>query len=166
MAALARLTPEELAALQARIEASGGVLPFTRPVPGRISLRYGTIDREHGNGHSGTDLAGSCGTPIVASAAGTVIQAGRYGWEGNYVAIDHGRSAAGHYYRTSYAHMLDNSIQVTPGEFVERGQMIGRVGNTGYSFGCHVHWMVWEDGQLRDGYYFLQEGMLETLANQ
>jgi murein DD-endopeptidase MepM/ murein hydrolase activator NlpD len=163
-AALAKLSPEERAELEARITASGGVLPFTRPVSGNISLRFGVSDGLH-SFHSGTDFANRCGTPIVAAASGTVIQAGEYSWEGYYTVIDHGRSASGNYYRTGYAHQLPGSILVTPGQYVERGEVIGSIGDSGFSFGCHLHWMVWENGSLVDGYYYIPEGLLQAAGN-
>ncbi len=90
--------------------------------------------------HRGIDISGASasGALIVAGAAGTVTEAGwSTGGYGNYVKIDHGNGV-----ETLYAHMLDNSIMVNPGDRVTKGQAIGRVGNTGYSFGAHLHFEV------------------------
>ena len=76
--------------------------------------------------------------PIVASNTGVVTKA-HYGTTGygNYVIIDHGNGV-----ETLYANMLDNSLMVNAGDKVTKGQAIGRVGNTGYSFGAHLHFEV------------------------
>ena len=90
--------------------------------------------------HRGIDISGASasGALVVAGASGTVTQAGwSTGGYGNYVVIDHGNGI-----ETLYAHMLDNSIMVNPGDTVTKGQAIGRVGNTGYSFGAHLHFEV------------------------
>lgn len=90
--------------------------------------------------HRGIDISGASasGSLIVAGASGTVTAAGwSTGGYGNYVIIDHGNGV-----ETLYAHMLDNSIMVNEGDKVTKGQAIGRVGNTGYSFGAHLHFEV------------------------
>ncbi len=95
--------------------------------------------RRLGN-HKGIDISGAnaSGKLIVAGASGTVIKAGwNNGGYGNYVVIDHGNGV-----ETLYAHMLNNSIMVNVGDVVQRGQTIGRVGNTGNSFGAHLHFEV------------------------
>lgn len=86
--------------------------------------------------HSGVDLAAPTGTPIHATGNGKVCRIGYdyYGY-GHYVMIDHGFG-----YKTRYGHM--SKISVTEGQEVERGQYIGDVGNTGRSFGSHVHYEV------------------------
>lgn len=84
--------------------------------------------------HSGMDFAVKCGTPIVASFAGVVTYAGRYGQLGEYVEISHGDISTG------YGHMYEKSIMVSVGQEVSQGEVIGLVGNTGKSTGCHVHW--------------------------
>ncbi len=90
--------------------------------------------------HRGIDISGAnaSGSLVVAGAAGTVTEAGwSTGGYGNYVKIDHGNGV-----ETLYAHMLDNSLMVSAGDYVQKGQTIGRVGNTGYSFGAHLHFEV------------------------
>ncbi|RZU52217.1 peptidase M23-like protein [Krasilnikovia cinnamomea] len=86
--------------------------------------------------HAGTDFAADSGTPIRAAAAGRVIQAGWYGGYGNYTCISHGRlQGAG--FTTCYGHQ--SRIGVHPGQYVSRGEVIGRVGSTGASTGAHLH---------------------------
>lgn len=90
--------------------------------------------------HRGIDISGASasGSLVVAGASGTVTEAGwSTGGYGNYVVIDHGNGV-----ETLYAHMLDNSLMVNAGDTVTKGQAIGRVGNTGYSFGAHLHFEV------------------------
>ena len=90
--------------------------------------------------HRGIDISGASasGSLVVAGASGTVTTAGwSTGGYGNYVIIDHGNGV-----ETLYAHMLDNSLMVNAGDKVTKGQAIGRVGNTGYSFGAHLHFEV------------------------
>lgn len=95
--------------------------------------------RSLGN-HKGIDISGAnaSGSLVVAGASGVVTEAGwSTGGYGNYVMIDHGNGV-----ETLYAHMLDNSLMVSVGDQVPKGYAIGRVGNTGYSFGAHLHFEV------------------------
>ena len=94
--------------------------------------------------HRGIDISGAnaSGSLVVAGASGTVTEAGwSTGGYGNYVIINHGNGV-----ETLYAHMLDNSLMVSAGDYVQKGQTIGRVGNTGYSFGAHLHFEVRVNG--------------------
>lgn len=85
------------------------------------------------------DIAGACWSPIYASASGTVaLASGGGGWNGgygNYVAIDHANGT-----RTLYAHMIQ--LNVRAGAYVNQGAVIGYMGSTGRSTGCHVHFEV------------------------
>ncbi len=92
---------------------------------------------EHGAAmHPGIDLAGAYGTPIYATADGTVLRAGwNSGGYGNLVEIDHGRGIT-----TRYGHM--SAILVSAGQHVTRGEQIGRMGSTGSSTGNHLHYEV------------------------
>ena len=91
--------------------------------------------------HPGIDLAGAYGTPIYATADGTVLRAGwNSGGYGNLVEIDHGRGIT-----TRYGHM--SAILVSAGQHITRGQQIGRMGSTGRSTGNHLHYEVRIDGR-------------------
>jgi murein DD-endopeptidase MepM/ murein hydrolase activator NlpD len=91
--------------------------------------------------HPGIDLSGAYGTPIYATADGTVLRAGwNSGGYGNLVEIDHGRGIT-----TRYGHM--SAILVSEGQHVTRGQQIGRMGSTGRSTGTHLHYEVRIDGR-------------------
>ena len=121
---------------------------FILPVNGaRISSPYGA--RIHPIFktkifHTGIDYAVPYGTPIKASNAGKVIFSGWYGGYGKVVILDHG-SCTGAPTTTLYAHMSKQNVSV--GQYVERGQIIGFVGSTGYSTGPHVHFEVRINGK-------------------
>lgn len=90
------------------------------------------------HGYNAVDLATSCGEPVYASASGDVLVARSYGWNGGYgkyLAIKHGNGT-----QTLYAHL--SSIIVGYGWHVVQGQVIGYVGSTGLSTGCHVHFEI------------------------
>jgi len=105
---------------------------FDWPVQGRVSSRYGT---RWGRMHYGLDIAVPTGTPVRASAAGTVTYAGSMGSYGLLVIIDHGNRV-----ETRYAH--NSRIVVKVGQRVKRGDIIAYSGNTGNSTGPHVHFEI------------------------
>ncbi len=106
---------------------SGLIWPVNGPVVSGFGMRWGRL-------HAGIDIAVPYGTPIHASASGTVIFAGWMGGYGNFVIIDHGGGIS-----TGYAHQ--SSIAVGGGS-VTQGQVIGYVGCTGHCFGPHLHFEV------------------------
>lgn len=121
-----------------------------RPVAGRVSSPFGM--RLHPVSHvwrlhTGVDLAAGCGTPVVASTRGRVTASGPAGGYGNRVVVDHG-VVAGHRLMTTYNHLSARSVGV--GRTVARGTVVGRVGSTGTSTGCHLHWEVMRDGSYVD----------------
>lgn len=93
--------------------------------------------------HPGIDIGAAFGTPIGAAGAGTVIFAGWNGGYGNMVEIDHGNGLT-----SMYAHM--ESIAASLGQTVSAGQTIGYVGSTGNSTGPHLHFGLYQDGQVID----------------
>jgi murein DD-endopeptidase MepM/ murein hydrolase activator NlpD len=97
--------------------------------------------------HAGTDFAAPGGMPIHAAAAGHVIRAGWNGGYGNYTCISHGR-LGGVSFQTCYGHQ--SAILVRVGEYVRRGEVIGRVGTTGASTGYHLHFETRFDGVPRN----------------
>ena len=124
----------------------GGVL--SRPGSGPITSPYGM--RLHPvlhvwKLHDGTDFGEACGTPIHAAMAGTVIWAQNFNGYGNQLAIDHG-VVNGVSLTTSYSHQERFAVGV--GTHVERGQVIGYTGQTGYATGCHIHFMVYVNGNV------------------
>lgn len=99
------------------------------------------IETQGIHGYNAVDLAAPSGTPIVASAAGTVVVARQGGWNGgygSYVVISHGNGS-----QTLYSHM--SKVAAYDGETVEQGQLIGYVGKTGLATGPHLHF------EIRDG---------------
>lgn len=90
--------------------------------------------------HPGIDIAVDYGTPVYASAAGYVEQAGWYGGYGKYVRLSHDFG-----YETAYGHM--SRLAVEAGSFVKKGEVIGYVGSTGYSTGPHLHFEVMKYGE-------------------
>jgi murein DD-endopeptidase MepM/ murein hydrolase activator NlpD len=132
------------AQVQPRVPATTSAL--LKPVDGYITSSYGM--RFHPvyrrwSLHDGTDFGASCGTPIRASEAGRVIARYFNSSYGNRVIIDHGyRRGVG--LGTAYNHLSAYSTYV--GQRVGRGDVIGYVGNTGASTGCHLHFMVFENG--------------------
>ncbi|HMR48003.1 MAG TPA: M23 family metallopeptidase [Arachnia sp.] len=121
---------------------------LSKPVSGRQTSQFGM--RLHPilgvwKLHSGLDWAAPCETPVGASADGEVVKVGWAGGNGNQVKIDHGK-IAGYRVVTTYNHL--SSFGVAVGQKVVTGQGVGRVGSTGYSTGCHLHFEVIVDGQF------------------
>jgi len=118
----------------------GGTTPTIWPARGVVSSPYGL--RWNGSDfHPGIDIANDMGTPIVATADGTVRVAGwNDGGYGNMVDIDHGNGIM-----TRYGHAMQ--VAVTAGQHVHRGQVIAYMGSTGFSTGPHVHYEVRINGQ-------------------
>ena len=120
---------------------------FCWPVPG-----WGSVSCAFGGGHYGMDIPAAYGTPIVASRSGTVMVANGsdswgYSW-GYYVSIYHDSE-----FSTLYAHM--SSVAVSAGQWVNKGDIIGYVGDTGYSFGNHCHFEVYQNGTRVDPAQFV-----------
>ncbi len=116
------------------------------PVPGFSDSYWFTCP--FGNGHNGFDIAAYEGTPVVATQSGKVLSA-YYAWDwGNNVLIYHNST-----YSTRSAHLI--TMAVSAGEYVERGQVIGYVGNTGRSFGNHLHFEVYKNGVRVDPWPYI-----------
>ncbi len=97
--------------------------------------------------HAGTDLGAACGTPITAAADGTVAWATYQAGAGNQVMLDNGY-VSGKWLTTAYDHL--SQFAVSAGQKVTRGQIVGYVGSTGNSTGCHLHFEVRVNNQLVD----------------
>ncbi|WP_169748708.1 M23 family metallopeptidase [Microbacterium trichothecenolyticum] len=91
--------------------------------------------------HQGYDMAQGCGATIYAAGPGRVITAGSWQGYGNTVRIDHGDALV-----TLYGHMQWGSLRVSVGDQVTSGTPLGAEGNTGKSFGCHLHFEVQKSG--------------------
>lgn len=114
----------------------------------RISSRYNLKRRIRYYGykirpHKGTDYAAAIGTPIIATADGTVTESTRRGGNGKYVKIRHNGT-----YSTQYLHMKAQNVR--KGEFVRQGDVIGWIGMTGNTGGPHVCYRFWRNGRQVD----------------
>lgn len=120
---------------------------FMRPIGGRITSPFGWRTHPIFNSrtfHSGVDIAGPNRGSIRASNSGKVIYSGWYGGYGKVVILDHG-TVNGRPITTLYAHM--STIKVSQGQFVNKGDVVGFEGTTGYSTGPHVHFEVRVNGK-------------------
>lgn len=125
---------------------------FSYPVTGRLTSPFGM--RRHPihrviSFHSGIDLAAPYGTPIKASDSGRVIFNGWYGGYGKVVIVDHGMD-----YSTLYAHL--SGSKVSTGRNVQKGEVVGYEGRTGYSTGPHLHFEVRRSGRPQNPLNYLR----------
>ncbi len=97
--------------------------------------------------HDGTDFSAGCGSPVYAAAPGRILSEYYNAGYGNRIIIDHGY-VRGVSLSTSYNHLT--SFVAGAGQYVRRGQLIGYAGTTGYSTGCHLHFMVYVNGYTSD----------------
>jgi hypothetical protein len=124
---------------------------FLLPVEGRITTEFGL--QRYVNGrfdyrHRGVDIACPEGTPVRAAADGAVSLADdSFILHGKTVILDHGQGVA-----TVYLHM--SAIEVAPGECVQHGQVIGRVGSTGVATGPHLHYAVYVHHEAVDPFFW------------
>lgn len=129
------------------LPSSGGFLsaPSSGPISSEFGMRFHPI-LHYWRLHAGRDFAAACGTPIHAAADGTIISAGWGGGYGNRIMVDHG-VLRGVDLVTTYNHMSRYAVR---SGHVSRGQVIGYVGTTGSSTGCHLHFETYEDGTPKD----------------
>ncbi len=130
----------------ARVVSARGIATLLWPAQGSITSGFGL--RRHPvfgvqHMHTGVDIGATWGSPVLAAADGQVIYTGWYGGYGKLVIVDHGGGVS-----TLYAHLFE--ILVSSGTSVRRGQVLGRVGSTGFSTGPHLHFEVRIDGQPID----------------
>ena len=158
LARLAEIARREAAEREAAARASrsraappepsgGGAL--LRPVGTRITSSYGyRVHPIYGTRrlHAGTDFGGPCGVPIKAAEDGSIVRAGVNGGFGNQIVVNHG-IVGGQPLATSYNHM--SGYERTSGS-VSRGEVIGYIGTTGASTGCHLHFEVYVNGPTVD----------------
>jgi murein DD-endopeptidase MepM/ murein hydrolase activator NlpD len=119
---------------------------FLLPVEGTKTGSFGrrrVFNGQPKRPHSGMDIAANTGTPILAPSAGTVIELGDFFFSGNLVYIDHGQGLI-----SMFAHLSE--IDVTLGERISKGQVIGKVGATGRVTGPHLHWSIGLNGSWID----------------
>ncbi len=110
-------------------------LPLSRPVPGTLSSLFGmrrTLNGETRSTHRGLDFRAKAGDPVKAAADGRVVLTGDFYYSGNFVVVDHGLGVF-----TTYMHL--SAIDAREGQFLRRGEVLGKVGSTGRSTGPHLH---------------------------
>jgi murein DD-endopeptidase MepM/ murein hydrolase activator NlpD len=100
--------------------------------------------------HAGTDLAAGCNSPIFAAHSGTIAFAGPNGGYGNFILMNNGDGVS-----TGYGHIVNGGILVRAGQQVQAGQQIAKVGSTGNSTGCHLHFEVRPGGVAIDAAPFM-----------
>lgn len=147
-------------ATSAPVTSSGWV----RPAGGHITSPYGwRVDPATGEYalHAGTDLGNSCGSPIYAAHSGKVTYAGVYGGYGNFVQIANNDGTG---VSTAYGHIINGGTLVSIGQSVTAGQQIAKVGSTGQSTGCHLHFEVRVNNVPQDPVPFMRARGVE-LAN-
>ncbi len=134
---------------------------FDWPLTGRISGVFGSqriLNGEAKRPHSGLDIARPTGTPVRAPADGviTLAETDMY-FEGGLLLIDHG-----HWLESAFLHL--SRLDVAPGTFVKKGDIVGAVGSTGRSTGPHLHWSVKWAGRLVDPRLLLGEMPTEDVT--
>ncbi|QIK49006.1 M23 family metallopeptidase [Gordonia hongkongensis] len=134
----------KMAADQDRREALARRPLFTSPIPlgsydftSAFAMRWGTM-------HGGIDMAAPLGTPIHAATDGVVIKAEPASGYGHWVQIQAADGTV-----TMYGHMASSGVLVTEGQRVTAGDVIALVGNEGFSFGPHLHFEVWKNGNTK-----------------
>ena len=123
---------------------------FLWPVDGPVGSCFG---ERHGHRHDGIDLRVPAGTPVHAAEFGRVVRSGTLDGYGNIVAIRHAGT-----FVTVYAHNETNLV--APGDWVARGQIIARVGQTGNATGPHLHFEIRRARRPRNPLYYLPIGEL------
>jgi murein DD-endopeptidase MepM/ murein hydrolase activator NlpD len=122
---------------------------FLWPAHGQITTYFRQVGWTSPRGHAGIDIAAPLGAPIAAASTGRVVLATHAGGPyGTMVIIDHGDGL-----RTVYGHLSELDVDV--GEPVDRGQLVGLCGSTGFSTGPHLHFEVRQEGELRDPLSYL-----------
>ncbi len=136
---------------QARFTSGTGVFMWPSNTSGVITSDYGMRYHpvlHYTKLHTGIDIGAGYGDDVLAADSGTVIFAGWNNAYGKMIIIDHGNSLS-----TLYAHQ--SALLVSEGQSVQRGQVIGRVGSTGYATGPHLHFEVRVNGAIVNPHGYL-----------
>ena len=150
----------------AKAKANGSTVPiwqtaFQIPIEGAAAKAFGRqriINGKLNYTHSGVDISGKEGTPIMAPAAGRVAFSGELIVSGNTVILDHG---LGMY--SSLVHMSKTAAEV--GQLVSPGEVVGYVGSTGFATGPHLHWTLTIHGNIVDPEYLMKVDPLASIRS-
>jgi murein DD-endopeptidase MepM/ murein hydrolase activator NlpD len=132
-------------------------LDFELPAKGRMSGVFGSrrfFNNQPRNPHSGLDIAAPTGTAVNAPAKGTVIDTGDFFFNGNTILVDHGQGLISGYFHLS-------AIEVKPGQQINKGDLLGRIGATGRVTGPHLHWNVYLNRTKVDPALFVNDHLLQ-----
>ncbi|HET9140256.1 M23 family metallopeptidase [Actinophytocola sp.] len=133
MAASEKFSQALAADLQAK-QAEATRAKYVKPAEGTLTSGFGA---RWGTTHYGVDIANKIGTPILAVADGTVVEAGPASGFGLWVRVQHEDGTI-----SVYGHV--DTFSVKEGQKVKAGQQIARMGNRGYSTGPHLHFEIWD----------------------
>ncbi|HFD13121.1 MAG TPA: M23 family metallopeptidase [Crenotrichaceae bacterium] len=132
-------------------------LDFRLPAKGRMSGVFGSrrfFNKQPRNPHSGLDIAAPKGTAIHAPASGTVIDTGNFFFNGNTILVDHGQGLISGYFHLS-------AIDVKPGQHINKGDLLGKIGATGRVTGPHLHWNMYLNHTKVDPALFVYDQLTE-----
>ncbi len=132
-------------------------LNFDLPAKGRMSGVFGSrrfFNKQPRNPHSGLDIAAPTGTAVLAPAKGIVIDTGDFFFNGNTVLVDHGQGLISGYFHLS-------AIEVKPGQQINKGELLGRIGATGRVTGPHLHWNMYLNRTKVDPALFVNDKLTE-----
>lgn len=130
-----------------KINRTPSILPVNGPISSPFGYRRNPFGRWTSEFHNGIDIACDYGTPVLATADGTVTFAGWDGYWGRRVQVSHGFGVV-----TFYAH--NSKITVNVGDKVQKGEVVAYSGNSGRSTGSHLHYTAYVDGELVDPLVF------------
>ena len=135
-------------------------LKFIIPANGIITGKFGTerfYNDKVGNFHNGLDIAAKRGSPIISPSKGKVILIGNYYYNGKFILLDHGKGL-----KSIFIHL--DEILVKKGQVVNKGDLIGKIGNTGKSTGAHLHWSLMLSKTYVDPEYFLDNRIIDYFS--
>ncbi|MFT4516983.1 MAG: murein DD-endopeptidase MepM/ murein hydrolase activator NlpD [Gammaproteobacteria bacterium] len=135
-------------------------LKFIIPANGTITGRFGTkrfYNGKEGSFHNGLDVAAERGSPIISPSKGKVILTGNYYYNGKFILLDHGKGL-----KSIFIHL--DEILVKKGQIMSKGDLIGKMGNTGKSAGPHLHWSLLLSKTYVDPEYFLDNQIIDYFS--